>query len=252
MSYFSGLVQNEWMKINSKKQLPLFLAFLFAIFLLIIVVLRYFAEDTGYFMDTAVLTVNLGALFMTYYFIASTAQTVTDEYKDGTIKQLLIRPAGRTTVLMSKLVNQLLVLVVVSVAVLVFALLLGAIFFSLTAKGDSTTLTSLIEIVIYRWVGTLFYGTMAFMLAVLTRSVGISISVPFLLSSIIDGIASMGLQRYSWYKFTYFPHLDWKIYADGGAPYDGATLSFSIFMYAVYMIVMLAIAIWVFKKRDVQ
>ncbi|MCY9515055.1 ABC transporter permease [Paenibacillus apiarius] len=254
MRYFISLVQNEWMKANSKRQVPYYYAFLAVISLLLAVGMRFFIfKDQPYSFISFTSDVHFISNALTSIFImVISAQIITDEYKDGTIKQLLIRPASRTMVLMSKLVNIMLIMLVVYLFTLFIGLALGAIFFNVIPAD-----VKLIQIAADMALGlpnVLFYALVAFTTAVLTHSLGLSITIPIVLKSVV-GSAIYFLANKSWYKFLIFPNMDWKPYFTGDAdmlPFKGATLGYSIAVYAVYMIVLLGISIFVFKKRDVQ
>ena len=252
MRYFVSLVQNEWMKVNSKRQVPYYYAFIAVISLLLAVVMRFFIfKDQPYSFISFTSDVHFVSSALTSIFImVVSAQIITDEYKDGTIKQILIRPASRTMVLMSKLVNILLILLVVYMVTLFIGLTLGAIFFNIIPAD--VKLMQIVSDMALSLPNVLFYALVAFTTAVLTHSLGLSITIPIILKWVL-GSSIVFLSSKSWYKFLIFPNMDWKPYFTGDTlPFKGASLGYSITIYAIYTIVLLGISIVVFKKRDVQ
>ncbi|NKI22019.1 ABC transporter permease subunit [Paenibacillus dendritiformis] len=252
MSYFFSLVQNEWMKTNSKRQAPYYYIFLALMALLLGVVIRFFVFKDGAmpYLEFANTFVFIARPLTTIFIIIVAAQTITDEFKDGTIKQLLIRPASRSLVLASKWVNALLVLFAAYMIILLLGLGIGAALFNLAAE-EATLMDSVMSLFL-GYSEAAFQLTLAFMIAVLTRSLGLSIALPIIVQ-MLGGTVSMMLHQKEWYKWLVFPHLNWGPYfGEGQLPYEGATLGFSLMMYAIYFAVLLAVSFFVFQKRDVQ
>ncbi|WP_028546366.1 ABC transporter permease [Paenibacillus taiwanensis] len=254
MSYFAGLVSNEWMKANSKRQLPYYYAFLFIMIVALGTIMRLFIfKSAGEFssMDFLDTTVDIASIVTLYFMIVVSAQIITDEYKDGTIKQLLIRPASRTTILMSKLVNLVVIVLSVYLISTIIGYLTGIILFN---GATTTTLGGVLAKLGFSIPGLLFYSLLAFTVAVLTKSLGISIIIPIALQSIVGPLMGMFASK-AWYKFLIFPNLNWGVYfKDQGAslPYDGASFGLAALIYGVYIMVLLLITIFFFNKRDVQ
>lgn len=253
MSYFTGLVRNEWMKMSSKRQFPYFVIFLVVMIIGIGTAMRFLISSSSSEIGMAdfmeIMSMVCTAVTM-FFMVVVSAQSMTDEYKDGTIKQLLIRPASRTTVLMSKLMNLLLILLAVYVIMTAAAWLVGLVLFS----GDSsTTVQEVLQGALLSLPTAIFYSLLAFMMAVLTKSIGLAISVPIILQSIIAPLTSM-LSQKSWYMLLIFPNLDWAPYfmKESTVPYIGASLWLALLIYGVYMLILLLVTIFVFNKRDVQ
>ncbi|RJG22817.1 ABC transporter permease [Paenibacillus thiaminolyticus] len=252
MSYFFSLVQNEWMKTNSKRQAPYYYIFLALMAVMLGVVARFFVFKDGAmsYLGFADTFVSIARSLTTFFIIIVAAQTITDEFKDGTIKQLLIRPASRALVLASKWVNALLVLFAAYMIILLLGLGVGAALFNLSAE-DASLMDSVVALFL-GYSDAAFQLTLAFMIAVLTRSLGLSIVLPIIFQ-ILAGTVTMMLYQKVWYKWLVFPHLNWGPYfGEGQLPYEGATIGFSLMMYAIYFAVLLAISFFVFQKRDVQ
>lgn len=253
MRYFASLVQNEWMKANSKRQVPYFYAFIAVITLMVAVVMRYFifkSDPYPYMAFASDINFLFSSLIGIFMMVVS-AQIVTDEYRDGTIKQLLIRPASRIMVLTSKMVTVVLILLSVYVFTVISSIVFGMIFFSFTPAD--VTLAAILKDILFRIPDVLFYALLAMTAAVLTRSLGLAITVPIVIKSVI-GAGIYFFAGKPWYKFLIFPNLNWQPYFNGGdiLPFKDASFGFSVTIYAVYMIVLLGASLIIFNKRDVQ
>ncbi|MCR8843364.1 ABC transporter permease [Paenibacillus sp. SC116] len=254
MSYFTALVRNEWMKITSKRQLPYYLIFLLIVLAAAIGLQLWFqsegSSEVGSVGFTSVIF-EITSVFTGIFSIVIASQIITDEFKDGTIKQLLIRPASRTTILMSKLVTIILVVLFVNFAMLIVTALAAFILFDSSVGGINLLWEGTILPFFLTLPNELFYIFVAFTAAVLTRSLGLSISIAVILNS-LAGMLSMFIDEKPWYKYTVFPHLDWSPYYKGEPPIEGVTFGFSFGIYALYMLALLLVSILVFKKRDIQ
>lgn len=253
MSYFLRLVQNEWMKTTSKRQTTFYLAFLALMIAGMGLLMRFvmFNDATELSPFDFIQMMSMVSMLITFYFlIVISAQSFTDEYKDGTIKQLLIRPASRNMILSSKIVNLILITIVISVFIFIISALAGFLLF----RGENTgTIGSTVGMLLAMLPELSFYGLFAIMLAVVTRSIGLAISIPIILQTVIAGLLRSFSDK-AWYKLIIFPNMDWSPYFTEGAnpPYLGATLGFSVLIYCIYMIILLLITMWSFNTRDIQ
>lgn len=253
MSYFLRLVQNEWMKTTSKRQTTFYLAFLALMIAGMGVLMRFvmFNDANELSPIDFIQMMSMVSMLITFYFlIVISAQSFTDEYKDGTIKQLLIRPASRNMILSSKIVNLILITIVISIFIFIISAVTGFLLF----RGENTgTIGSTIGMLLAMLPELSFYALFAIMLAVVTRSIGLAISIPIILQTIIAGLLSSFSDK-AWYKLLIFPNMDWSPYFTEGAnpPYLGATLGFSVLIYCIYMIILLLITMWSFNTRDIQ
>ncbi|MBD8498705.1 ABC transporter permease [Paenibacillus arenosi] len=254
MSYFTSLVQNEWMKITSKRQLPYYLLFLLVVLAAAIGLQLWVQSKGGSEVGSVGFTsviFEITSVFTGIFSVVIASQIITDEFKDGTIKQLLIRPASRTTILMSKLVTIILVVLFVNLAMLLVTALAAFILFDASAGGINVLWEGTILPFFLTLPNELFYIFIAFTAAVLTRSLGLSISIAVILNT-LAGMINMFVFDKPWYKYTVYPHLNWNSYYAGDLPFEGATFGFSFAMYALYMLALLLVSILVFKKRDIQ
>lgn len=203
-------------------------------------------------------------LVVSLFAIITAAGIVSNEFKWGTIKLLLIRPINRSKILLAKYLSVFIFTGVLILTLFVSSILVGAIMFGInditqtsvipTLSGDYLVmnyLTAIWQEYGFGMVSLVMMTTLAFMISTLFRSsaMAIGISLFLLLSS---GGLMMFLARYDWAKFILFANTDLGQYAEGGTPLiDGMTLGFSVTMLVIYLVVFLSASFVTFTKRDV-
>lgn len=202
-------------------------------------------------------------ILITLFTVIVAGDSLAGEFSTGTIKLLLIRPATRVKILVSKYISMILfgiLLLVILFVVSVFAngLLyqfkeIGLPLVAVDAAGhavEKSMVANLWQTYLLNGVSTILFVTMAFMISAAFRSsamaIGVSIFALFAGSILIELI-----QAYSWSKYVLFANLDLSMYL-GGRPYqEGMTLAFSIMVLAGYFIVFNLVSWLVFTRRDV-
>jgi ABC-2 type transport system permease protein len=201
----------------------------------------------------------LDQLSFLYYLVSIyaaviAADIVAGEFTWGTIKLLLIRPWTRTKVLLSKLLAVLLFTLAMSAVFFVIALAVSFLIFSNEPSqylGDSP-LSRILESLLYSYVDLLVIAAFSFMLSTVFRSSGIAIGLSiFILFAGNIFTLLFHPSRYAWAKYLLFTNMDLGQYRGGQVGPAGMTLGFSITVLAVYVLLFLAVAWLVFKKRDV-
>lgn len=116
------------------------------------------------------------------------------------------------------------------------------------------TFIEILKGILFLFPEALFYTLLAMTVAVLTRSQSLSITVPIVMKTIVGAVVISYFASELWYKYLIFPHLDWQPYFDSARDlsYKGASLGFSVVIYAGYIIMLLGLSLFVFNKRDVQ
>lgn len=208
------------------------------------------------------------ASFVTLFAVIVCSASVSAEFSDGTIKQLLIRPHRRWKILLSKYISSLLFAGLMLITLLVAGYLVGLLFFDHgsfsekvadpTSFENNTVLVGsyFIDMVVYWLPGFLIITTIAFMLSTLFKSqaiaVGISVFILFASSTLNMLITSL-VERYEWLKFVLFPHIDLRRYIMESAPmFEGATVGLSLGVLAAYYVLFIAITFIVFNKKDIS
>ena len=207
--------------------------------------------------------------FVTLFAVIVCSASVSSEFSDGTIKQLLIRPHRRWKILLSKYITSLLFAGSMLVILVVAGYLTGLIFFDhgsfsekmvdpMTYDNNMTVAAGsyFIDMVVYWIPGFIIITTIAFMLSTLfkNQSIAVGIAVFILFASApLNVLITAFVERYEWLKYVLFPHLDLRGYITDSIPmFEGATVGFSLGVLAVYYAIFIAITFFVFKKKDIS
>lgn len=206
-------------------------------------------------------------ILVTLFAVIVSSASVSSEFADGTIKQLLIRPHQRWAILLSKYISILIYSIILLMIVIFTGYIVGLIlfgsgdfnakFFEMGLEGQKVAVvgTQFLLKVLYYLPSLLITTTIAFMLSTLFKSqalaVGIGIFVLFLSSS-LGGVIIVLAEKYTWVKFLIFPHLDLTIYALQDKILQDVTLPISLLTLAVYYIIFLVLTFTFFQKRDIS
>jgi ABC-2 type transport system permease protein len=203
------------------------------------------------------------AIVITIFTIIIAGDSLAGEFSTGTIKLLLIRPANRVKILLSKYISLLmfgilLLLILFVVSVVVNGIIYGFGYMDLplvrmTAEGqivEKNMFLNLWKTYGLNSVSTVMYVTMAFMISAAFRSSAMAIG--FSITALFAGnILMEALQRFDWSKYLLFANTDLTQYLEGLPFREGMTLSFSIWVLAVYFLVFNLISWLIFTRRDV-
>ncbi|MED2766069.1 ABC transporter permease, partial [Bacillus thuringiensis] len=200
---------------------------------------------------------GLVVLFATIFGITLAARTLTEEFQKGTIKQLLIRPRKRATVLFSKYITVLLTILFILFVGTLFAMIIGGI----VMDGSKTELTVgiFLKIIVYQLVSPFFFATLAFFLANIFRKSVLPLLITLFLFFLQKAINMMLLAFAPGVaKFLVFTHLNLNVYdsntfisGGGKPPFEGFTFTTSFLLVIAYFVVLLVAASLSFQKRDI-
>ncbi|MDA2381353.1 ABC transporter permease [Bacillus cereus] len=254
------LIQNEFLKLHAKKGMYILIGVIALLEILGAVVLAKWGEAgslSGSYLDFVSSDIGLIMIFATIFGITTASRTITDEFQKGTIKQLLIRPRKRMTVLFSKYITVLLTMLFIVFASTLIAMIIGLI----VMDGSKTELTLgiVLKTILYQLLSPFFFATLAFFLAnVFRKSVLPLIITMFLL--FLQGAINMALMMFAKgvAKFVVFNHLDLRAYdsnklINGGMEptFTEFTFTTSLLLVAAYFVVLLVASSALFQKRDV-
>ncbi|OCA90492.1 hypothetical protein A8F94_00975 [Bacillus sp. FJAT-27225] len=222
------------------------------------------ATSNWHFMNEVVVGTSI---LVTLFAVIVASASVSSEFSDGTIKQLLIRPYERWVILLSKYISVILYSILLLLVLIVSGYLTGTILFG---NGDFNARfvemamegQKIAEIgpqfflkVLYTLPSLLIVITISFMLSTLFRSqslaVGVGIFVLFI-SATLGGLIILLAEKYTWAKFLIFPHMDLSVYALQDNILQDVTLSQSLMILAVYYVIFIALTFSFFQKRDVS
>lgn len=209
----------------------------------------------------------LGNSFLTsvisLFTIIVAAGIISNEFKWGTIKLLLIRPISRTKILFSKYLSVLIFAFTLLIFLLAASWLVGAVLFGLngfnpvvvqeTMSGyyHGNVMDEIMKSYGYSLVTLVMMATFAFMISAIFRSSGMAIGLAIFLMMAGNAIVAF-LSQYEWSKYILFANTNLQQYTNGMSPaIPGMTMTFSIIVLMVYFVIFLAAAWTAFTKRDV-
>ncbi|TDL71106.1 ABC transporter permease [Rhodococcus qingshengii] len=202
-------------------------------------------------------------IVITIFTIIIAGDSLAGEFSSGTIKLLLIRPASRVKILVSKYISFLLFSMLLLLTLFVISVAVNGILYgfgnmdlpliSMTAEGqivERNMVLNLWKTYMLGGVSTVMYVTMAFMISSAFRSSAMAIG--FSIGALFAGnIVLEALQRFDWSKYLLFANTDLTQYLNGHPFQEGMTLSFSIVVLVVYFLVFNLISWLLFTRRDV-
>lgn len=194
---------------------------------------------------------------------------MSEEFNKGTIKLLLVRPYSRVKILLSKYITCLIVLICSIIFVALMQTVVGGIVYGFDSYRNPTvmynyTTNSLNVVSMTGALATMVVAilpklillmTLAFTLSTVITSSPVAIAIPLLgsmVESIINQLAIM-YEKANFLKYFVTPNWDFSQYLYGALPQmKGITVGFSVCICLVYFIVMMALSIWNFKKKNIK
>ena len=202
-------------------------------------------------------------ILITIFTIIIAGDSLAGEFSAGTIKLLLIRPANRVKILVSKYISFLLFSMLLLLTLFIISIIINGILYgfgnmnlplvSITAEGlivEKNMVLNLWKTYMLGGISTVMYVTMAFMISSAFRSSAMAIG--FSIGALFAGnIIMEALQRFEWSKYLLFANTDLTQYLSGHPFQEGMTMSFSIGVLTVYFLVFNLISWLIFTRRDV-
>ena len=197
------------------------------------------------------------------FTIIVAAGIISNEFKWGTIKLLLIRPISRTKILLSKYLSVLIFAFMLLVFLLLSSWIVGAILFGLNGLNplvvqdmmpgyvQNDVLGEIVKSYGFSLVTLVMMATFAFMISAIFRSSGMAIGLAIFLMMAGNTIVAF-LSQYEWSKYILFANTNLNQYTNGMEPMiPGMSLTFSIVVLVVYFVIFMGAAWAAFTKRDV-
>ncbi|MCD1258002.1 ABC transporter permease [Paenibacillus athensensis] len=202
-------------------------------------------------------------ILITLLTVIIAGDSLAGEFAGGTIKLLLIRPASRLQILLSKYMSMILFGLLLVVILFVVSTLFNGLLYrfadfnlplvQLTENGqivEKNMFANLWQTYLLNGVSTIMFVTLAFMISTAFRSSALAIG--FSIFVLFAGTLLMQLlQPYAWSKYLLFSSIDLSQYLNGRPYQEGMTLTFSIAVLSVYFLLFNLISWLVFTKRDV-
>lgn len=262
---FVNLVRNENMKIYRRVRTWV----MAGLIVLITLGYAYLIYVTSTYNNNSSMTMwklmqHLTAMtgLVTMFTVVIAADIVAGEFSWGTIKLLLIRPASRSKILLSKYAATLIYALLMTALLFVTTFVAGGLFFGFGGNATLEVLDSqgypqaagamgvILKDYGYRLIDVLMIVTFAFMMSSVFRSGVLAIVLSFLIlffGNIVTGIVS----QYAWAKYILFANMGLGDIAQGHSFVEGVTLPFAVTMLAIYFVLFNALSWIVFNKRDV-
>ncbi|GAA0123659.1 MAG: ABC transporter permease [Clostridium argentinense] len=256
---FIQLIRNEIMKVNARRTAPYFYIFMAVVAIGSAIILKFIGPSKGINMDY-ISFIQMSMMWTSsvigMFTMVLGAQIFTDEWKEGTIKQLLIRPWNRSSILFSKYIAVIFFLLVSYIFAFAFSSVLGVAFFGTKVTSEYTMLI-LIKKVLYSIPKDIFYLTLAFSLAAIFKGIGIALSTAIIANSLSMPIMMLSSNHW-WTKYIIFGNLNLEVYdanplISNNAPkfFDGGTLGFSLTITIIHIVALVIISNLIFAKKDV-
>ncbi|WLD91609.1 ABC transporter permease [Alkalihalobacillus sp. AL-G] len=250
------LIQNEHIKIFNKKSNRILFLILGIICLLLALMVKNLLSSSGSdesFLDYVLFSTNF-LILMPFFLIILAGSIVSNEFDWGTIKLLLIRPAQRSKVLLSKYITVLLIGIYILLIYLILAFIFGMLLFGFSdITGDFEILNRLPMLYLNRLIEIEVMATLAFSISTVFRSsvfaTGTAIFLVLTGRSFVEVLAHFNIE---WGKYVLFANTNLSQFMNGNRPlFEGMTLPFSITILSVYILIFLGGAWLTFCKRDV-
>ncbi|WP_209093312.1 ABC transporter permease [Bacillus sp. 165] len=209
------------------------------------------------FMKSCTNLVTLVSLILITY----ASSMISKEHQWGTMNFLMVRPALRTEILLSKFAAVIVLYILLCGVLALFSFGEGVLIYGLSMNSypelkivngaiiEQSVAIDIVKSYVYQFLPVLFYATVAFTLSTILKSNGPAIIIAVVITAVSDPIAQV-LSQYSWSKFLVFANTDLLMYENGVPLMEGMTLSFSVVMLLGYIGVLLLLSLLVFKRRD--
>lgn len=202
-------------------------------------------------------------ILITLFTVIVAGDSLAGEFTTGTIKLLLIRPASRTKILVSKYISMIIFGLFLLVILFIVSMLLNGLLYKfelwnlpLVSVNDAGNIIernmfgNLWKTYLLNGVSTVIFVTMAFMISAAFRSSIMAIG--FSIFALFAGMIVMELlQPYAWSKYVLFANIDLSQYLSGRPFQQGMTMNFSIIVLSIYFVIFNLTAWLAFTKRDV-
>lgn len=200
--------------------------------------------------------------------IFSCGAIVSEEFNKGTIKSLLIRPFGRSKILLSKLITAIIMVLFACLAIFILQSIVGYLVYGasslkipvvnynyLTNKVVSQNIFSYVALSLATKAPIfIIIATLAFTLSTIIGNTAAAIAISFV-GSIASSIINMLVIAYKVKFMRYFVTLNWDFsdYLFGGtSQFKYTNLNFSILICLIYFIILVLISFILFKKKNIK
>ena len=207
-------------------------------------------------------------LFLVMLILIVCSTIICDEFKDGTIKLLLIKPYSRCKILLSKYLTTIIVLIISILLLIIMQLVIGGFIFGFESLNIPVvvynfTNSKLIEYSVFEYMLMgiavkipllLMMITISYFLGVLTSSMIISITMPLMLYVFSSSLKYLAIE-YELEFMKYLVNINWNIqdYLFGKLPeFQFVNFEFSMFILFIYFIILGVLTLIIFNKKNIK
>jgi ABC-2 type transport system permease protein len=205
-----------------------------------------------------------GLVFLITLFVVIVAgDSLAGEFSTGTIKLLLIRPASRLKIMLSKYYSLIIFGIFLLILLFISCFLINGLLYGFSGLNQtyySVNTEGVIEqqsALVHLWseyllgaVETVMYVTLAFMISAVFRSSAMAIGISIF--AMFAGVSVAAIfQQYAWSKYLVFANMDLSQHLDGNPFRDEMTMGFSVTVLVVYFVIFNILSWAVFTRRDV-
>ena len=203
-------------------------------------------------------------IFLIVMFMMTAGVIVSEEFSKGTIKLLLIKPYKRSTILASKFITSIIVILLV----LLMQFVVGGLIQGFDSFKNPTiiydhTINNVKQINTIQYLAMQALGkapmyillmTLAFAFSTIFTNSALAITISLLgyMGSSVINMLALNL-KLNWIKYFVTPNWNLTEYFWGGIPtFEGITLPFSIAIIVIYMVIMLVPTFIIFQKKNIK
>jgi ABC-2 type transport system permease protein len=200
---------------------------------------------------------------ITLFVVIVAGDSLAGEFSTGTIKLLLIRPASRLKIMLSKYYALIIFGIFLLILLFISSFLINGIlygfsgldqtYYSVSTEGVIQQQSAFVHIwseYLLGAVETVMYVTFAFMISAVFRSSAMAIGISIFAMFAGVGVAAI-FQQYAWSKYLIFPNMDLSQHLDGNPFRDEMTMGFSVAVLVIYFVIFNILSWAVFTRRDV-
>lgn len=207
-------------------------------------------------------------IFFVILILVLSGTILCDEFRDGTIKLLLIKPYSRGKILLSKYFSIIIVLGINILCLVIFQLLIGGIIFGYNSMDLPVVIynfncSMLIEYSVIKYMIIRIMTKLPFfivlisitmLIGVISSSIIISITIPLLLYMFTPTLESLAIQ-YNLEFMKYLININWNMqgYLFGNIKeFSMLTVGWSLFIIIIYLLVIWMLTLKTFCKKDIK
>ncbi|PTI74861.1 hypothetical protein BU064_12045 [Staphylococcus succinus] len=254
------LIKQELFKMFKKKSSIIIPILIFILMIGLAILSKNYPDIMG---SKALFKQGYSAFLWIFFLMIIQASTIiTMEFHYGTIKNLLYRNYSRTSIIISKIISLVIYSLIIFVISIVISLILNLTFFSdvniLKQSGDHLSLLQdMLLTALSNYVGMWLLLSLTLLISCIFKSPGVSIAIGIIFYfaiSIVSGILFALINQWEWLKWLPINMLNLSSQITDNEVFKALTkleLHELFIGNIVYIIIFLALVIFVFKKKNV-